>query len=169
MQFQYRPSPTAPWRLVDTEQALALAVEAVRTAHPCYVARDGTPACIDSPQSARLLLRAAFAPLDPLVEHFGVLLLDGAHNVIGTELLFHGTLTCTSVYPRELVRLALTRGASALVLAHNHPSGSLEPSRADEHLTATLKQAGALVDVRILDHVIIAGDRTLSFAERGLI
>jgi DNA repair protein RadC len=84
--------------------------------------------------------------------------------------LFRGTLTQTSVYPREVVKLALTRNAAALVVAHNHPSGDGEPSRADEHLTHTLKQALALVDVKVLDHFIVAGTaKPVSMAERGLV
>ena len=83
--------------------------------------------------------------------------------------LFRGTLSQTSVYPREVVKSALQRNAAAVVLAHNHPSGSAEPSRADEHLTQTLKAALALVDVRVLDHFVVAGDQATSFAERGLI
>ena len=75
----------------------------------------------------------------------------------------------SSVYPREVVKDALSRNSSALLLVHNHPSGSTEPSRADEHLTQTLKSAAALVDVRVLDHLIVAGDSVLSMAERGLI
>ena len=102
-------------------------------------------------------------------EVFCVLFLDGQHRLLRLEDLFFGTLTQTSVYPREVVKSALQRNAAAVVLAHNHPSGSAEPSRADEHLTQTLKAALALVDVRILDHLVVAGDQATSFAERGLI
>ena len=84
-------------------------------------------------------------------------------------MLFRGTLAQTSVHPREVVRRALALNAAAVVLAHNHPSGLAEPSRADELLTSTLKQALALVDVRVLDHVIVARGSTVSFAERGLL
>ena len=83
--------------------------------------------------------------------------------------LFRGTLSQTSVYPREVVKIALVRNAAAMIFAHNHPSGVAEPSRADELLTQTLKSALSLVEVRILDHFIIAGDQILSFAERGLL
>ena len=96
--------------------------------------------------------------------------LDSQHRLIVAEELFRGTLSQTSVYPREVVRRALTHNAAAVVLAHNHPSGVAEPSRADEMLTRELKQSLALVDVRVLDHFIVAGAAPpLSFAERGLL
>lgn len=102
-------------------------------------------------------------------EVFMVLYLTVQNQLIEVEEIFRGTLTQTSVYPRELVRGALARNAAAVVIAHNHPSGSTDPSRADESLTQTLKAALGLVDVRVLDHVIVAGEKTLSFAERGLL
>ena len=102
-------------------------------------------------------------------EVFAALFLDAQHRLIAMEELFRGTLTQTSVYPREVVTRALHHHAAAVVLAHNHPSGSVEPSRADQSLTQTLKAALALVDVRVLDHVIVARGSTLSMAERGLI
>lgn len=102
-------------------------------------------------------------------EVFAVLFLDAQNRLIVMEELFRGTLTQTSVYPRELVIRALQHQAASVVLAHNHPSGSVQPSRADEALTATLKAALALVDVRVLDHVIVAPGQALSMAERGLL
>jgi len=103
-------------------------------------------------------------------EVFVALWLDAQNRLIADDVLFTGTLTQTSVYPREVVKQALARNAAAVVLAHNHPSGVAEPSRADEALTASLKQALALVDVKLLDHFIIAaGTAPLSFAERGLL
>ncbi|MGJ7580757.1 RadC family protein [Variovorax sp. RHLX14] len=102
-------------------------------------------------------------------EVFAVMFLDVQHRLIAFEELFRGTLTHTSVYPREVVMRALHHHASALVLAHNHPSGGLEPSRADETLTQTLKAALSLVDVRVLDHVIVGDGKTLSMASKGLI
>lgn len=102
-------------------------------------------------------------------EVFAVLFLDAQHRLIALEEMFRGTLTQTSVYPREVVVRALHHHAAAVVLAHNHPSGGVEPSRADEALTQTLKSALALVDVRVLDHVIVAAGQTLSMAEKGLI
>ena len=101
-------------------------------------------------------------------EVFAVMFLDSQHRLVALEELFRGTLTQTSVYPREVVLRALHHHAAAVVLAHNHPSGSVEPSRADIALTHTLKAALALVDVKVLDHVIVAGGQSLSMAHRGL-
>ena len=102
-------------------------------------------------------------------EVFAVLFLDVQNRLVAMEELFRGTLTQTSVYPREVVLRALHHQCAAVVLAHNHPSGSVQPSRADEALTQTLKAALALVDVRVLDHVIVGAGDTLSMAERGLL
>ena len=102
-------------------------------------------------------------------EVFMVIFLDAQHRAISSEELFHGTLTQTSVYPREVVKRALHHNAAAVILAHNHPSGVAEPSQSDRMLTDALKQALALVDVRVLDHFIIAGTNCLSFAERGMV
>lgn len=122
---------------------------------------------MNSPQALRDWLRLHCAGLQH--EVFIVLFLDSQNRLLSAAEMFRGTLTQTSVYPREVVKSALQRNAAAVVLAHNHPSGSAEPSRADEHLTQTLKAALALVDVRILDHLVVAGDQATSFAERGLI
>lgn len=102
-------------------------------------------------------------------ESFVVLYVDAQHCLIGMEELFRGTLTQTSVYPREVVKSALRRNAAGVIFAHNHPSGSTGASRADEQLTQTLKTSLALVDVRVLDHFIVATQRTASFAEMGLL
>jgi len=102
-------------------------------------------------------------------EVFAVLFLDGQHRLIALEEMFTGTLTQTSVYPREVVKAALARNAGAVILAHNHPSGVAEPSRADEYLTAQLKSALALVDVRVLDHLVVGRGQVVSLAERGLL
>jgi DNA repair protein RadC len=102
-------------------------------------------------------------------EVFAVLFLDSQHRLLALEELFRGTLTQTSVYPREVVLRALHHHAAAVVLAHNHPSGTVQPSRADEALTQALKAALALIDVRVLDHVIVAPGQALSMAERGLL
>lgn len=123
--------------------------------------------CLDSPQKVRDLLRLRFGDLPH--EVFGVVLLDSQHRVLDVIELFRGTLAQTSVYPREVVKLALQHNAAGLIFAHNHPSGVTEPSQADEALTRTLKQALALVDVRVLDHFIVSGGDALSFAERGLL
>lgn len=122
----------------------------------------------DSPATVRNWLRLKIGTLPH--EVFCVLLLDARNQLIVAEELFRGTLTQTSVYPREVVKLALRHNAAAVILAHNHPSGAREPSTADEMLTRTLKQALDLVDVRVLDHfVVTALAEPLSFAERGLL
>ena len=102
-------------------------------------------------------------------EVFLVLFLDTQNHLVATEEMFAGTLTQTSVYPREVVKRALHHNAASVIFAHNHPSGITKQSQADELLTKELKQALALVDVRVLDHFIVAGNNTLSFSERGLI
>lgn len=102
-------------------------------------------------------------------ESFLILFLDAQNRLIDLEEAFRGTLCQTSVYPREVVKLALRHNAAAVIFAHNHPSGVAEPSRADEMLTQSLRQALGLVDVKVLDHLIIAGGTALSMAERGLL
>jgi DNA repair protein RadC len=102
-------------------------------------------------------------------EVFAVLFLDSQHRLLALEQLFRGTLAQTSVYPREVVKRALALNAGAAILAHNHPSGAAEPSRADEFLTTSIKSALQLVDVRLLDHLVVGGADVVSFAERGLL
>lgn len=102
-------------------------------------------------------------------EVFVVLFLDAQNRLIRSEEMFRGTLTQTSVYPREVLKRALDLGAAAVLLAHNHPSGAPEPSRADEFLTQTLNKALALIDVRVLDHLVVSQCDVVSFAERGLL
>ena len=120
-----------------------------------------------APDAVRDFLRMKFGKLEH--EVFAVLMLDAQHRLIEYVELFRGTVSQTSVYPREVVKESLARKAAALILVHNHPSGLAEPSRADELLTQTLKSALALVDVRVLDHLIVAGPDILSFTERGLL
>lgn len=122
---------------------------------------------LSAPQSVRDYLRLSLQGRPH--EVFLTLFLDAQHRVVASEELFRGTLTQTSVYPREVVKQALQHNAAAVIFAHNHPSGVAEPSRADEALTQALKQALALVDVRVLDHFVIAADSALSFAERGIL
>lgn len=122
---------------------------------------------LTAPSAVRDWLRLYCAHLEH--EVFIVLLLDSQNRLIEAQELFRGTLSQTSVYPREVVKLVLAGNAAAVVFAHNHPSGVAEPSRADELLTQNLKQALALVDVRVLDHFVVAGTSTVSFAEKGLI
>ena len=122
---------------------------------------------LTSPQAVRDYLRLRIANLE--YEVFVALFLDSQNRLIAAEELFRGTLAQTSVYPREVVKAALKHNAAACIFAHNHPSGVAEPSRADELLTSALKQALALVDVRTLDHFVVAGASVTSFAERGLL
>ncbi len=147
--------------MTDYETALinqALALLACEVTHTDTLA---------DPQAVKNYLRLKLGPKDH--EVFAVVFLDAQHRVITTEEMFRGTLTQTSVYPREVVKAALTHNAAAVILAHNHPSGSATPSRADELLTQTMKAALALVDVRVLDHFIVTSTEVLSFAESGLI
>jgi DNA repair protein RadC len=122
---------------------------------------------LSSPASVRDYLRLALTGKER--EEFWCVYLDAQHRVIAFESLFAGTLTQTSVYPREVVKHCLAHNAAAVIFAHNHPSGVAEPSRADELLTQNLKQALALVDIKVLDHFIVAGGGAISFAERGLL
>ncbi len=122
---------------------------------------------LGSPTVVRDYLRMSIQ--DRHVEVFVGLFLDAQNRVIATDELFSGTLTQTSVFPREVVRKALQYNAAAVIFAHNHPSGVAEPSHADESLTRALKEALALIDVRVLDHFVVGRGATMSFAERGLI
>ncbi len=122
---------------------------------------------LSSPDKVRDYLKMTLAHRQH--EVFMALFLDAQNRLLTADELFRGTLTQTSVYPREVVKRALAVNAASVIFAHNHPSGVAEPSRSDELLTASLKQALGLVDVRVLDHVIVAGSSTVSFAERGLL
>ena len=122
---------------------------------------------LSSPGKVRDYLRMTLGGREH--EVFVALFLDAQNRLLVADELFRGTLTQTSVYPREVVKRALAVNAGAVIFAHNHPSGIAEPSRSDELLTAALKQALGLVDVRVLDHLIVAGNGTTSLAERGLI
>ncbi|EHR72068.1 DNA repair protein radc [Burkholderiales bacterium JOSHI_001] len=122
---------------------------------------------MSSPADVKDYLRVQLGALEH--EVFMVIFLDHQHGLLAMKEMFRGTLAQTSVYPREVVKEALAVNAGAVLLAHNHPSGSAEPSRADEFLTQTLKTALALVDVRVLDHFVVGGAELISFAERGLI
>jgi DNA repair protein RadC len=122
---------------------------------------------MSSPQAVRDFLSVKLGALEH--ETFCVLLLDTRYRLIEFVELFRGTIDGASVHPREVVKLALAKNAAALVLAHPHPSGVAEPSHADELITRRLREALSLVDIRVVDHVIVAGGATISFAERGLI
>ena len=126
-----------------------------------------TSSVLDSPQQVRDYLKLSLAGRE--YEVFVAVFLDTQHRVLVDNELFRGTLSQTSVYPREVVKAALASNAAAVIFAHNHPSGIAEPSRSDELLTRALKDALALVDVRVLDHFVVARGGVVSFAERGLI
>lgn len=121
----------------------------------------------NSPSEVRKYLTLKLAREES--EQFMVMFLDAQHRLIEAETMFYGTLTQTSVYPREVVKRALHHNAAAVFIAHNHPSGATKPSQADQMLTTVLMQSLSLIDVRILDHFIVAGSEVLSFAERGLL
>lgn len=122
---------------------------------------------LTSPQSVREYLRISLMGRGH--EVFMVLFLDAQHRLIEAEEMFRGTLTQTSVYPREVVKRSLYFNAAAVIFAHNHPSGVAQPSQADELLTRSLREALALVDIKVLDHFVIGGNAVMSFAERGLL
>lgn len=143
---------------------LAAGLEIARRVLLADVARGDA---LTSPDAVRDYLRFTLSP--ETVEVFVGLFLDSQHRLIAPVELARGTLAQTSVYPREVVKTALARNAAAVIFAHNHPSGVAEPSRADELLTQSLRSALALVDVRTLDHLVVAGARVTSFAERGLL
>ena len=145
----YQPHPLV-------QQALALLARDIEQADVFH-----------SPEAVKDFLRLKLG--DRPHEVFAILLLDSQNRIISFEEMFRGTLTQISVYPREVVLEALKHNAAAVILCHNHPSGSCTPSRADEALTQTLKSALALVDVRVLDHMIVTRGGCLSFAEQGLL
>jgi DNA repair protein RadC len=122
---------------------------------------------LGSPQDVRDYLAVSMGDLEH--EEFGCLWLDAQNRLIFDQRIFRGTLTQTSVYPREIVKDALNLNAAGVIFYHNHPSGVAEPSRADEALTTQLKTALALVDVKVLDHIIAAGGKSISLAERGVL
>jgi DNA repair protein RadC len=122
---------------------------------------------LNSPQAVRDLLRLTLAARRE--EAFLCIWLNAQHHVLEVEEAFRGTLTQTSVYPREVVKAALEKNAAAVIFAHNHPSGVAQPSQSDELLTRNLRDALALIEVKVLDHFIVAGNQAISFAERGLL
>ena len=152
----YDPKPKVQCRLYAAKELVR------RSLHEALRQRS----CLSSPAAVRDFLRITLEGREH--EVFVVVFLDAQNRVIATEEMFRGTLTQTSVYPREVVKETLARNSAAVVLVHNHPSGTAHPSRADEALTQTLKAALALVDVRVLDHLIVAGPYILSMAEKGL-
>jgi DNA repair protein RadC len=125
------------------------------------------PEPLTNPQVVKDFLKLKLAELEH--EVFAILFLDNRHRLLHYEEMFRGTIDGASVHPREVVKVTLRHNAAAVILAHNHPSGVPEPSRADEALTRRLRDALGLIDVRVLDHVIVGGTDTISFAESGLI
>ena len=154
-------------RDVDGQYRPAHADEVLCHARRLLANRVRRGATMSSPEAVKDHLRLELGALEH--EVFCVLFLDAQHRIIALKQMFRGTVSQTSVYPREVVKEALSLNAAAVVLAHNHPSGVAEPSRADEFLTQTLKTALALVDVRVLDHFVVASAHVVSFAERGLL
>lgn len=120
-----------------------------------------------SVDAARRFLRLRLGRCE--CEYFGIMFLDNQHRLIKFAELFRGTIDGASVYPREVVKEALAYNAAAVVLAHNHPSGVAEPSSADRHITTQIRDALALVDIRVLDHFVVTATESVSFAERGWI
>jgi DNA repair protein RadC len=149
-----------PAKFAQLQAVLELAKRAVTETMQAGVA-------LSAPENVRRYLQLSFA--HQAYESFAVLFLDVRNRLIVAETLFRGTLTHTSVYPREVVKAALRHNAASVILSHNHPSGKPDPSAADRGLTRALQQALGLVDVRVLDHFIVAGPEVLSFAENGLL
>ncbi|MBS1994779.1 MAG: DNA repair protein [Cyanobacteria bacterium SZAS LIN-2] len=156
------------YRLTASGEYVPLTTEElVAEARAAMTRRLRRGAALTSPRLVRDFLSVQLGLLDH--EIFGMLLLDTRHRLIEYVELFRGTIDGASVHPREVVKLALEKRAAALILVHPHPSGVAEPSRADEIITTRLKDALALIDVRVVDHIIIAGGEAVSLAERGLL
>ena len=151
--------------LGDARYALLQAALELARRHYAELMQAG-PA-LANPRATREFLRARLRDRDH--EVFCCLFLDNRHRVICFEEVFRGTLDGASVHPRDVVKLALARNAAAVILAHNHPSGVAEPSQADELITARLRDALGLVDIRVLDHIVVGDAACVSFAERGLL
>jgi DNA repair protein RadC len=161
-------APLERWRRKGIGLARYAAVQAaveLAKRHLLEEMRIGSP--LTSPQATHRYLQAQLR--DRPYEVFCCLYLDNRHRLIAFEELFRGTVDCAQVHPREVLRQALLHNASAVILAHNHPSGVLEPSPADDFITRRLKDLLALMDVRIVDHIIVGDSRCYSFAEHGLI
>jgi DNA repair protein RadC len=154
-------------RDVDGQYRPASSEEVLQQARRVLSHRVRRGATMSSPEAVKDYLRVQLGVLEH--EVFCVIFLDAQHRIVALKEMFRGTVTQTSVYPREVVKESLAVNAAAVILAHNHPSGVAQPSRADEFLTQSLRQALALVDVRVLDHLVVAGADVTSFAELGLV
>jgi DNA repair protein RadC len=152
---------------VDGAMQLASNDQILMAARQVLAHRVRRGALLQSPQKVGEYLTLRLGNLDH--EIFGIVLLDKRYRVIECVDLFRGTIDGASVHPREIVKLALLKSAAACIVYHNHPSGVKEQSKADELITARVKDALALIDVRLIDHLIVADSNVLSFAERGLI
>lgn len=156
----YNPSPEAKEHIDDMNIRLALSILEKRMR--------STPEMVaDSPDTVSNYLKLKLAEKE--AEVFSVMFLDNRHRLICYREMFYGTIDGASVYPREVVKAVLQHNAAAIIIAHNHPSGVPEPSSADERITEKLKDACALVEIRLLDHVIVGGMDTISLASRGLL
>jgi DNA repair protein RadC len=144
----------------EQESLIALALVLLQDRH-----RPGD--LLESPAQTRSFLRLRLA--NHTAEAFGCVFLDSAHRVLEVKELFHGTIDGAAVYPRVVVQQALALNAAAILFYHNHPSGVAEPSKADERITERLQSALALIDVRVLDHIVVSAVDAVSFAERGLL
>jgi len=153
--YQIKPNAISPAEQDIIEQAKAILDKRIRHGE-----------AMSTPAQTQDFLRLELS--QEKAEVFGVLFLDNRHRVISFDRMFNGTIDGASVYPREVARRALEHNAAAVILAHNHPSGITDPSEADKQITMRLKDTLALIDVRVLDHIIV-GDNTISFAEMGLI
>lgn len=149
----------------DAKRAELAAV--IEIARRSMAQRLGERPVFESPAAVKDYVRLQLGGLPH--EVFALMFLDARHHLLAMEEMFRGTLSQATVYPREVVKRALAVNAAAVVLVHNHPSGAAEPSRADELLTQNLRSALSLVDVRVLDHLVVARDQVTSFAERGLL
>jgi DNA repair protein RadC len=145
----------------------ATSQEMLEAAHRAIAQRFKRGRVLSSPTLVREYLRIAFASLE--YEVFCLLLLDSRHHLLALHELFRGTIDSAPVFPREVVKETLRHNAAAVILAHNHPSGVAEPSPADELITRRIQDALALVNVRVLDHLVVAGDCVVSMSERGLV
>lgn len=164
----YQGSPTKLFASIRGKSRSALKLLAARELIQRLLAEElEVRSALCSPGAVKDYLRLLLATKEH--EVFVALFLDAQNRLIAAEELFRGTLTQTSVYPREIVKRALANNAAATILAHNHPSGVAEPSIQDQALTRTLSEALAMIDVKVLDHFVVAGAQALSFAERGLI
>jgi DNA repair protein RadC len=158
-------SPPVARREVDLRPHEAAVIDAALAILECRL-REPSPT-FERPEAVKAFVRLHLTQRDR--ECFGVLFMDNQHRLIAFELLFAGTLNTTAVHPREVVRRGLQLNAAAVILAHNHPSGSAEPSRSDEEVTEQVQWALQLVGMRVLDHVVVGAGCAVSFAERGLL